>query len=396
MNPLGYKLVDMDQHYYESRYCVSRHIEPAFRDRAMRTEQGTDGTETFFFDDRAYRFLPDPFAQAHFKPGSLGKLYDADASDQPGFFIGDAMEPMRNEYRDRDARIVTMDEQEVEAAAFFPTFAVTFEALIEHDPDLTFGVLRAFNRWLDEDWGFNHKNRIYAVPLLSLVDLSQAVAELDWVLANGARAVHLNAGPQGDKSPADPCFDPFWARLNEASIPVTFHVGHSSYLQKLSRSWSEDPDQAAFTFSCFQWAFLMKDRPLMDTLGALIFHNLFGRFPNLKVACIEHGSGWVEYLLHALDHNFKLGQTGQWLGGKLSERPSEVFKNHVHVAPFFEEDGTALANMIGADRVLGGSDWPHGEGTEQPLGIAKTFDGLTASERKLVLRGNGNLLLGRS
>jgi len=155
---------------------------------------------------------------------------------------------MRNEYRDRDARIVTMDEQEVEAAAFFPTFAVTLEAPIEHDPDLTFGVLRAFNRWLDEDWGFNHKNRIYAVPLLSLVDLSQAVAELDWVLANGARAVHLNAGPQGDKSPADPCFDPFWARLNEANIPVTFHVGHSSYLQKLSRSWSEDPDQAAFTF----------------------------------------------------------------------------------------------------------------------------------------------------
>jgi len=82
--------------------------------------------------------------------------------------------------------------------------------------------------------------------------------------------------------------------------------------------------------------------------------------------------------------------------GQVIGKAQRGFQESRTRSPIYEEGGTALANMIGADRVLGGSDWPHGERTEQPLGIAKTFDGLTASERKLILRGNGNLLLGRS
>ena len=63
--------------------------------------------------------------------------------------------------------------------------------------------VHSFNRWLDEDWGFAHRDRLYAAPLLSLRDLDAAVAELDWVLARGARIVSLRPGPAYDRSPAD-------------------------------------------------------------------------------------------------------------------------------------------------------------------------------------------------
>jgi len=69
------------------------------------------------------------------------------------------------------------------------------------------------NRWLEEEWGFGADGRVFGVPLLSLVDVPLAVAELERLLARGARMVHLLAGPVLDaagagRSPGDPYFDP--------------------------------------------------------------------------------------------------------------------------------------------------------------------------------------------
>ena len=55
--------------------------------------------------------------------------------------------------------------------------------------------LHAYNRWLDETWGFDFQGRIYAPAVLSLRDLDSAVAEVDYVLERGAELIMLNAGP---------------------------------------------------------------------------------------------------------------------------------------------------------------------------------------------------------
>src|ERR1043165_321301 len=89
-------------------------------------------------------------------------------------------------------------------------------------PDVTYANLEAFNRWLAEDWGFGADGRVIGVPLLSLLDPDLAVAELDRVLAGGARLVPLRPGPIYGRSPADPIYDPFWSRLEEAGVPVAF------------------------------------------------------------------------------------------------------------------------------------------------------------------------------
>ena len=41
------------------------------------------------------------------------------------------------------------------------------------------------------------------------------------------------------------------------------------------------------------------------------------------------------------------------------------------MSPFPEEDIAGLVELIGADRVLFGSDWPHPEGTPQPIDYAR-------------------------
>ena len=111
-----------------------------------------------------------------------------------------------------------MQRSLVEATILLPTLGVAVEYDLRDDVELSYASLRAFNRWLEQDWGYGDDGRIFAVPMLSLLDIDQAVLELERVIAAGARMVHLCTGPIAGRSPADPHFDPFWARCAEASM----------------------------------------------------------------------------------------------------------------------------------------------------------------------------------
>src|SRR5258708_15638130 len=129
-------------------------------------------------------------------------------------------EPIQPAYVDREARLAAMDAQGVEATLLFPTLAVCVEHFMKHDPVQLYANFEAFNRWLEDDWGYAHQNRIFAAPLVSLRNVDLAVAELERVLDLGARVVSLRPGPAFGHSPADPMFDPFWAPGDEAGGPV--------------------------------------------------------------------------------------------------------------------------------------------------------------------------------
>jgi predicted TIM-barrel fold metal-dependent hydrolase len=176
---------------------------------------------------------------------------------------------------------------------------------------------------------------------------------------------------------------------------VVFHIGDSGYSELFGVEWGENPAASVRTQSAFQWAFLHGDRPIMETLGALTYHNLFGRFPNVRIASIENGSDWVAYLLHHLDKKKGMGRQGPWLGGYFRGRPSEILKQHFYLTPFPEDDVVALTKVMGADRVLFGSDYPHPEGLAEPNQFTDLLDGLTDAEIRRVMRDNTAALLGR-
>jgi predicted TIM-barrel fold metal-dependent hydrolase len=96
---------------------------------------------------------------------------------------------------------------------------------------------------------------------------------------------------------------------------------------------------------------------------ALVLGNLFGRYPNVRVASIEMGCKWVPYALETLDHaGGMLDRRIEAFGAKLDDLPSDVFKEKVYVSPFPEEDVVGLTELIGVDHVLFGSD-PHPKAT---------------------------------
>jgi predicted TIM-barrel fold metal-dependent hydrolase len=138
----------------------------------------------------------------------------------------------------------------------------------------------------------------------------------------------------------------------------------------------------------------------MDTFAALIFHNLFGRFPGLRILSVENGSRWVPQLLQEMDaaYRFVAGNPmSRWVGGPVETRPSELFRRHVWVAPFLdtghELELDRLVDAVGADRLLFGSDWPHGEGRDTPRHFERELAPLAPDDREKVLRTNTAALL---
>ena len=388
---LDYTLFDADNHYYEPTNCFVDWIEPRYRERALRLETLEDGSSQLFFGDAPLIndgtcFVKDTCV----KPGALREML---RTQQGGLPSDAASEPTRPEYLEREARLALMDEQGLESILLFPSFGVMIEYWMQHDVELAYACFHAFNRWLDETWGFDHLGRIYTAPLISFLDRERAVEELEWCLQRGARVIGMLPGPAYGRSPADPHFDAFWSRANEAKLAVAYHIGDSGYLDRYSTDWGEAPNPRSYARSAFQWVSFFGDRPIMDTLSALVLHNLFGRYPDVKVLSVENGSIWVDYLLKVLDKMKGMGKGGPWVGGYVKGRPSEVFREHVWVAPYHEEDVSALMDRIGPERVLFGSDFPHAEGLANPVDFAECISDRPADEIRRVMRENARAIV---
>lgn len=393
MSKPGFGIFDADNHYYETRDAFTRHLDPRFKERAVRVETDATGKDTIFVAGVKHHFTPPTFDLVP-PPGRLAEMMRAQGEGTAASFLA----PIEPAYQDRAARLAVMDEQGVECALLFPTFGVTWEHALRDDPETTFASARAFNLWLEEDWGFAHENRIFAVPLLSLIDVRLAVAELERLLARGARMVHLLAGPVNGRSPGAPHFDPVWSRLAEARVPVAYHAAESGYNELVSTQWGHRPRPRSHHQSAWQNAFAFIDMPVMQTLAALIFDNVFGRFPALRVASIECGSHWVPYLLARLDKAQRSCTShSPWIGGRVIERASEVFRAHVRVNPFPEDDHVALFEVLGPEQLLFGSDWPHPEGIAEPASYPDYLPkGTNAAAIRAMMRDNARELLGLS
>ena len=124
----------------------------------------------------------------------------------------------------------------------------------------------------------------------------------------------------------------------------------------------------------------------MDFLAALVCDRVFERFPNLRVASIENGAGYLGGLCA------RLRRLGQRLPGHFSADPVETFRQHVWISPFWEEHIGEVVDLMGADHVLFGSDWPHVEGLPEPLDYLVEIADLDARTQDLILGENTRAL----
>jgi len=136
-------------------------------------------------------------------------------------------------------------------------------------------------------------------------------------------------------------------------VPVAFHLGDSGYLT-YAAAWGGKPDFEPFS----------------------------------RVASVENGSDWVAILAR------RLRKKANQAPGAFPEDPLDVLRRNVWVTPYYEEDLAALSATIGVERILFGSDWPHGEGLAEPLTFSKELNAFAPDEVRMIMRDNVIDLLG--
>jgi predicted TIM-barrel fold metal-dependent hydrolase len=389
----GYRFVDAEHHYYEPDDCFTRHLEPAYRDRAVHVVRASDGSGTWLFGERPLSKAGEARNKA-LPPGTYGLAYLTGQRAYPP-----ELDTNLPEFTERSARLRVMDAQDVEATIMLPSHAIHVEHDIRHDVAATYANFRSFNRWVEEEWGYAHEERIFGVPYLPLLDVGETVRELERLLALGARVVMIRTGPVAGMSTANRHFDPVWARLNEAGIPFLMHFSNAGYTEFFSAAWGEEANPQESDVTPFQWFSCFGARPFTDTLALLILHNLFGHFPNLRLISVSNGVDWVRDLrkLDSLadpSFPFSRDEAKCWPGGRLPIPPSETLRRHVYAAPFVYEDVPQLVRLIGADHVLMATDYPHPEGFPTAADFLRIMQGLTGAEVRAIMRDNAASLLG--
>lgn len=380
---LPYQLFDADNHLYETKEALTKFLPEKYQGAVQYVE--VNGRTKIAIRGQISEYIPNPTFEVVARPGAMEEYFkhgNPEGKSRREIFG----EPMRAipAFREPAPRLELMDELKIHRSLMFPTLASLVEERMSDDPELIHAVIHALNEWLYETWQFNYKDRIFTVPVISLPDVNKAIEELDWVVERGARAILVRPAPvpgyAGSRSFALPEFDPFWKRVVEHDVLVTMHSSDSGYA-KYSADW-EGNRAEMLPFQSNTFRMVNEWRAISDAVASWVCHGALFRFPELKIAVIENGASWLPPLLETLRDTYKKAPEG--FGGD----PVAAVKRNIHVSPFWEEDLAALADLMGVERVLFGSDYPHPEGLAEPARYIDEIKEMPLQNQELIMGGN--------
>ena len=381
----GVPVFDADNHLYENRDALTKYLPDEHKNAIEYIDY--HGRTKLMVRGHLTDYIPNPTFEVVGSPGAQEDYFKSGAP--PGKTRKEILKPMRAlpGFFEPDARIELMDELGIDQAFMYPTLASLIEERFADDPELTHVVIHALNRWMSETWTFNYADRMYPVPIITLPIVEQAIAELEYVTSLGARQILVRPAPvpgfRGRRSFALPEFDPFWERVVELDVLVLLHASDSGYQRYINEWDGEGREMLPFAdLSNFTMMAMKLHRPIEDAIMSLIGHGCLYRHPELRFVTVESGSDWVRPLLHHLDVAYNQGRE-RW-----PEHPHETFRRNIWVHPFHEEDPIGLVELIGADRVCYGSDYPHVEGLSDPVSWVDEIAALPREQVEMVMGGN--------
>ncbi|MEO3787473.1 amidohydrolase family protein [Actinocorallia sp. B10E7] len=380
---LPYPVFDADNHLYEPEDAFTRYLPKDYRGAVQYVQ--VNGRTKIAVRGQISEYIPNPTFEVVARPGAQ-EDYFRNGNPEGKSYREIVGEPMRSipAFREPGPRLELMDEQGVQRTLMFPTLASLLEERMRDDPELTHAVVHSLNQWLDEVWSFNYKDRIYTTPVITLPIVEKAIEELEWVLERGARAVLIRPAPaygfRGPRSFALPEFDPFWKLVQETGTLVAFHSSDSGYSRYVN-DW-EGAQREYLPFKPQPFRNLGQWRPIEDAVGSLICHGCLSRFPDLKIAIVEAGASWAAPLMASLKDTYKKMPQG------FEEHPVEQMRRLINVSPFIEDDMAALGDLLGIDRVLFGSDYPHPEGKADPITHVDELTAFDDEEKAKIMGGN--------
>jgi predicted TIM-barrel fold metal-dependent hydrolase len=317
--------------------------------------------------------------------GLIGNETNQRWRTQQGLDAGNADMTKRNHeangrpgHTDAKARLTDMDQDGVEASVTYcEVSAFRYLYMIKNGWKES---TRAFNTALS-DFAAADPDRLIVSSQIPIHDIDAAVEEVKWSAANGCKSLQLPVFPAelGVPDYWDRRYDPLWAAIQDADLPICCHIGMNTGLEGLARR-DPSPQKGIFV--------PMVALSAAEAMGMWLLTGIFERFPRLKVVFVEPGVGWVAWWLALVDD--MAARQGYEFPG-LKKAPSEYFRQNVFLT-FIDEPHVVrhAHDILGINNVMWSSDYPHPVSSwpnSQRIAEQILAD-VPDDERSLVLSGN--------
>ncbi len=360
-------VVDCDSHVMEPANLWSEYLEKKYKSRAIRIEV-VDDTESLIIGEQVV--LTGVLAGLGGAELPISDVFSGDKHYADGC--------PRASYETK-ARCELLDQWQVDHAVVFPTIGIL--PFPEDDVALSSAYCRAYNNWQFDS--FKGNSRIVPIAIINWHDIETATLELQMRLQQGFGGVFVPPETIAGKRPGDRIFDPVWRLLAEAGLPGCLHVivrfGGAAVP---FATWQESSPGPVFSFG------LGATGQLIPALSALVVDGVFDRFPMLKIVSVEAGCGYAAYLMDRLDEKHEIFK--EILPAPLALKPSDYIRRNCYfVAEPGERTIGAMLELVGADNILWGSDYPHIDSTlTAPRMIRQSLSLLDTDSQNAVLGGN--------
>jgi len=334
-DPDKYLMISADCHANEPGNLWRDRLDAKYRDRLPHVEVDANGEKWF---------VAEGVGKSRVRARMIGNVPRENSEDRLRGRVGaDPKERIQDQIRDG-----------IDAEIIFPNKGLTMWATT--DAEFANAQCKIWNDWAWETFG-PYNDRMSPMASIATADVNLATAEIQRVAKMGFRGLTLPCKPIfGAHDSRQPnynlgMYDPMWAAIQDADLPITFHV-----------STGRDPRAARKDGGAVINYVSHSLVPTIEPVAHLCASGVLERFPRIRFAAIESGIGWVAWALEAMDEAYI--KHHMWSFPKLTKKPSEFF--HSNGFASFQEDPVGLDLAVKyhlVDNFLWANDYPHHEGS---------------------------------
>lgn len=364
-NQLGRVVHDADAHIMETPTWLRDHADPAIRPRIqpLRLDGGNelrqtgDPAEQLADLQATFTRLAQRHASDEYRAAEVAEIMSRKNFAATGSFVADD--------RPRALELLGFSSQLV-----FNTFHNRRLRDWEHGADLDFayGAATAHNRGMTEFCSVDR--RLLSTCFVPLADFDRAAQATAEAIEMGAAAILVSSSCPPGHSPSHRELDRVWRQIEEADIPVVFHVGGTGDL--IDRNYFINglpipPDFHGGEENFRSVDYMAIPFPPMQTLATMLFDGVFDRHPRLRIGVIEQGAIWVPSWMRQMESAFDAFHKHEQRVRDLQMRPSDYVRQRMKFTPYPTEDVGWIAREAGPEVLMFNSDYPHVEGGRRPI-----------------------------
>ena len=251
--------------------------------------------------------------------------------------------------------------------------------------NLDFGaaMCNAVNQWQIEYW-LEREPRLRGSIVIAHDDAPAAIKEIE-LRAKDKRFVQIMMPPHSLEPLGRRKYWPVYEAAQAHGLPIALHVsGINGYASTGSGSPSYYIEEHHTNV-----------RGMQGLITSLVLEGVFEKFPGMRFVLVEGGLAWAPALKWRLDKHFLRFRSEV---PHLQRMPSEYVRDHIWFTtqpldePDRDSDLAEVLQMIGCDRVMFSTDYPHWDFDDPRFVLGKLA--LSDADKGLIFAGNARKLYG--